>query len=144
MAEFTDEDLVVFSAEGESRVTQNVFTDTSCPYCQKLHAEIDKLQQAGITVRYLPFPRGGSRGPGYQHLKSVWCAQDRNQAMTDAKNQLFDELPSGDCAAATMVDRGYQAGIRVGIGGTPALLTSDGEKIEGYRAYQELIPQLLK
>jgi thiol:disulfide interchange protein DsbC len=141
---FDDTDLVVFAARGEPRATLNVFTDTSCPYCQKLHDEIDKLQEAGITVRYIPYARGGSRGAGYQHLKSVWCAKDRNQAMTDAKKQQFDGLPPGDCAAAAMVDRGYAAGNEIGISGTPALVKSNGEKIEGYRPYQELIPQVLK
>jgi thiol:disulfide interchange protein DsbC len=121
-----------------------VFTDTSCPYCQKLHNEIDQLQAAGITVRYLPYARGGVKGPGYQTLKSVWCAEDRNKAMTDAKNQHFEGLPSGDCAQSAMIDRGYRAGNQVGIRGTPALIKSNGEKIEGYVPYRELIPQLLQ
>jgi len=144
ISEFDDADLVIFDATGESRAVLNVFTDTSCSYCQKLHSEIDKLREAGITVRYFPYARGGSRGPGYQHLRSVWCAKDRNQAMTDAKNQLFDDLPPGDCAAAALVDRGYLAGNKIGISGTPALFKSNGEKIEGYRPYQELIPQILQ
>ncbi len=144
LSAFADEDLVVFEAEGETRATLDVFTDTSCPYCQKLHGEIDKLQAAGIKVRYLPYPRGGVGGPGYQTLKSVWCADDRNQAMTDAKSNRFDDLPAGDCAQAAVIDRGYRAGNQTGIGGTPALFTSSGEKIEGYRPYQELIPLLLQ
>ena len=143
LAEFDDADLVIYPARGESRAMLNIFTDTSCPYCQKLHSEIDKLQDAGITVRYFPYARGGSRGPGYQHMRSVWCAEDRNQAMTDAKNQIYDDLPAGDCEAASMVDRGYLAGNQIGISGTPALVKSNGEKIEGYRPYQELIPHLL-
>jgi thiol:disulfide interchange protein DsbC len=144
LSEFDDTDLVIFPARGQSRAMLNVFTDTSCPYCQKLHGEIDKLQEAGITVRYFPYARGGSRGPGYQHLRSIWCAENRNQAMTDAKNQRFDDLPPGDCEAASMVDRGYLAGNKMGISGTPALIKSNGEKIEGYRPYQELIPLLIQ
>jgi thiol:disulfide interchange protein DsbC len=144
ISEFRDEDLIVFAAKGESRAILNVFTDTSCPYCQKLHAEIGQLQAAGITVRYLPYARGGVKGPGYQTLKSVWCAEDRKEAMTNAKNERFDGLPPGDCAASAMVDRGYRAGKQVGIRGTPALVKSNGEKIEGYVPYRELIPQLLQ
>jgi thiol:disulfide interchange protein DsbC len=144
ISEFSDEDLVVFAARGESRAVLNVFTDTSCPYCQKLHGEIEQLQQAGITVRYLPYARGGKTGPGYETLKSVWCAEDRNQAMTDAKNQRFEGLPAGDCEASAMIDRGYRAGNRAGIRGTPALIKSNGVKIEGYVPYRELIPQLLQ
>jgi len=141
---FADEDLIIFAASGETKGTLTVFTDTSCPYCQKLHSEIDKLQQAGITVRYLPYARGGKNGPGYETLKSVWCARDRNKALTDAKNDHFEGLPPGDCAQAAMIDRGYRAGNQIGIKGTPALITSKGEKIEGYVPYGELIPRLLQ
>jgi thiol:disulfide interchange protein DsbC len=141
---FRDEDLAIFPARGETRATLNVFTDTTCPYCQKFHGEIDQLQAAGITVRYLPYARGGKKGPGYETLKSVWCASDRKQAMTDAKNNRFDDLPPGDCAQAAMIERGYRAGNQVGISGTPALIKSNGEKIEGYVPYLELIPMLLQ
>lgn len=144
IAEFSDQDLVIFPATGERKATLNVFTDTSCPYCQKMHEEIEQLQQAGITVRYLPYPRGSSRGPGYATLKSVWCAEDRLQAMTDAKQKIFDDLPAGDCEAAAIVDRGYTVGNRVGVTGTPALFLESGEKIEGYRPYAELIPYVLR
>ena len=144
ISEFSEEDLIIFPAKGETKAILNVFTDTSCPYCQKLHSEIDQLQEAGITVRYLPYARGGKSGPGYETLKSVWCAEDRNKAMTDAKNDRFEGLPSGDCAQSAMIDRGYRAGNRVGIRGTPALVKSNGEKIEGYVPYRELIPQLLQ
>ncbi len=144
IAEFADADLVVFPAKGERKATLHVFTDTSCPYCQKLHEEIEQLQQAGISVRYLPYPRGGSRGPGYATLKSVWCADDRPQAMTDAKQQILDDLPAGDCTAAAIVDRGFTVGNRIGITGTPALFLDSGEKIEGYRPHTELIPYVLR
>ena len=144
ISEFSDEDLIIFSARGETRATLTVFTDTSCPYCQKLHSEVGQLQEAGITVRYLPYARGGKDGPGYATLKSVWCAEDRNKAMTDAKNNRFEGLPSGDCAQSAMIDRAYRAGNRLGIKGTPALIKSNGEKIEGYVPYQKLIPQLLQ
>ncbi len=143
ISEFTDEELVVFAAKGETKAVLNVFTDTSCPYCQKLHGEIDKLQEADITVRYLPYARGGKKGAGYETLKSVWCAEDRNEAMTNAKRNQFDGLPSGDCAQSEMIDRGYRVGNQIGIRGTPALIKSNGEKIEGYVPYLDLIPILI-
>jgi len=144
ISEFSEEDLIIFPAKGETKAILNVFTDTSCPYCQKLHSEIDQLQEAGITVRYLPYARGGKNGPGYKTLKSVWCAEDRNKAMTDAKNDRLEGLSAGDCAQSAVIDRGYRAGNRVGIRGTPALIKSNGEKIEGYVPYRELIPQLMQ
>ena len=140
---FADEDLVIFEPAGKTLATLSVFTDTSCAYCQKLHQEVPMLNDAGIRVRYLPFPRGGQRGPGYATLKSVWCAEDRNQAITDAKNNETGDLPPGDCEAAATVDQGYRTGVQVGISGTPALFKENGEKIEGYVPYQELIPMVL-
>lgn len=136
-------DLVVFPAKGQERTTLSVFTDSSCGYCQKLHTEIEHLQEAGISVHYIPFPRGGNRGPGYQDLRSVWCAEDGKQAMNIAKGVERGALPSGECEKASMVDRGFQLGREIGITGTPALFSANGTRFNGYVPHAELIPMLL-
>lgn len=142
ISQFSDKDLIVFEPKGSVKATVNVFTDTSCIYCQKLHRELPHLLDAGVRVRYLPFARGGTQGPGYTSLRSVWCAGDRNQALTDAKLQRTGQLPEGDCEQASIVDQAYQTGNQIGITGTPALFKSNGEKIEGYVPYAQLIPML--
>ena len=101
------------------------------------------LQQAGISVHYLPYPRGGNQGPGYQELKQVWCAKDRAAAMNIAKGISAGSLSKGNCAGATIVDEGYALGNRVGVTGTPALFKSSGEMISGYVPFAQLIPQVL-
>lgn len=136
-------DKIVFSAEGIEKGVLTIFTDTSCPYCQKLHGEISELQKAGISVHYLPYPRGGKQGPGYQTLKQVWCAEDRAKAMTIAKGHDVGDLPSSDCAGSSLVDKGYALGNRLGINGTPALYKTNGELIQGYVPFQQLIPRVL-
>lgn len=141
---YKDTELVVYSPAGEVKATLNIFTDTSCPYCRKLHQEVPRLLQAGIQVRYLPYARGGQGGPGYQTLKSVWCSSDRAQAMTDAKNEKIEGLPAGNCNLAVVVDKAYITGNQVGVTGTPSIFKSNGEKIEGYVPYQQLIPLVLK
>ncbi len=136
-------DSIVYPAQGEEKTVLNVFTDTSCAYCQKLHQEVGFLQEAGISVRYFPFPRGGSRGPGYQGLKSVWCAKDQLKAMSIAKGVIAGELEDGNCEHANVVDEGFELGRKIGITGTPALFSSNGTKFNGYVPYNELIPMLL-
>ncbi len=143
LARVPDSDKVIYPAKGGEKAVLTVFTDTSCPYCRKLHKEVPKLNEAGISVKYLPYPRGGASGPGYTSLKQVWCATDRQKAMSIAKQNMEGELPSPDCEAAAMVDRGYQLGNEVGVTGTPALFKSNGQKIEGYVPYQTLIPMIL-
>lgn len=143
LAEVPHSDMVIFPARGQQRTILNVFTDTSCGYCQKLHTEVGHLQDAGISVHYIPYPRGGSRGPGYKDLKSVWCADDGRQAMNIAKGVSTGNLSSGDCDNAKMVDRGFELGRKLGITGTPALFTASGTKLNGYVPHNELIPMLL-
>lgn len=138
------DDLAVFpSTSAETRAVLNIFTDTSCPYCKKMHEEVPDLQKAGIEVRYFPFPRGGARGPGYQTLKQVWCGKDKARTMDIAKEIEKGVLPAADCEQAKFVDVGYQVGNQLGVTGTPALFTGEGEKIDGYVPSDKLIPMLL-
>ncbi|MFT5657437.1 MAG: thiol:disulfide interchange protein DsbC [Gammaproteobacteria bacterium] len=136
-------DKAVFPAVGEEKAILNVFTDTSCPYCTKLHKEVKKLQDAGISVHYIPYPRGGKQGPGYQKLKQVWCAEDKATALTIGKGLASGKLPAGNCEKSILVDQGYAQGNKVGVTGTPALFKSSGEMITGYVPYDRLIPMVL-
>lgn len=144
LAGFDEDKRIIFPAENQELAVLNVFTDTSCGYCQQLHSEIGYLQRAGISVHYYPFPRGGNRGPGYSDLKKVWCADDPLEAMSIAKGAVSGRLEgAGDCDASDYVDDGYQLGNRIGVSGTPSLYTSDGAKFNGYVPHEQLIPQLI-
>ena len=144
LASFDQKKTIVFPADNQELAVLNVFTDTSCGYCQKLHTEVKYLQEAGISVHYIPYPRGGDRGPGYSDLKKVWCSDDQQAAMSIAKGSKAGALASSDnCESAQYVDEGYVLGNRIGVTGTPALYASDGTKFNGYVPYKQLIPQLI-
>ena len=88
-----DSKTVVFRAQGAEKARINVFTDIDCGYCQKLHQEIPRLNELGITVRYLAYPRSGIKDPqngrltdSYLKINYVWCQDDRKAAMTNMKN----------------------------------------------------------
>ncbi len=144
LASFSEDQMIIFPAEKKELAVLNVFTDTSCGYCQKLHEEVGYLQAAGISVHYLPYPRGGSRGPGYSDLRKVWCAEDQLEAMSIAKRASSGKLSKdSSCVMASAVDQGYELGNRIGVAGTPALYDSKGGMFNGYVPYKQLIPQLL-
>jgi len=97
LAAVTDSQTVVFKAKGEQKALINVFTDIDCGYCQKLHQEIPRLNELGITVRYLAYPRAGIKDPrngeltdSYRKINYVWCQADRKSAMTSMKNTQRD------------------------------------------------------
>jgi thiol:disulfide interchange protein DsbC len=145
LAGFSVDKQIVYPAIDEELAVLSVFTDTSCGYCQKLHKEVNFLQQAGISVHYYPYPRGGSRGPGYSDMRKVWCSDDKLTALSIAKGAQAGTLQStSDCESAQFVDAGYILGNQIGVTGTPALYASDGTQFNGYVPYQELIPQLIK
>ena len=127
LAAIGEENMVVFAA-AKPRHTVTVFTDIDCGYCRKLHNEIQETNDLGITVRYLFFPRSGPNTASYYKAESVWCAKDRNQALTDAK--AGKELERKTCA--NPVDE-HMALVRAfGLQGTPAIVFEDGSIVPGY------------
>ena len=140
---FSTEDKAIFPAIGPEKAVINIFTDTSCSSCKKLFMELPKLQAAGISIQYLPFPDEGLASPGYETLRQVWCSEDKANALTIGKGMQEGSLPAGDCNDGKLVDKGYALGKKVGVIGTPAIFKQNGEQIRGYVPYQKLIPRVL-
>ena len=127
--------MIVFSPEGETRDYVTVFTDVTCFYCQKLHKEVDQLNALGIEVRYLAYPRAGMDSDGARKLATAWCADDQQGTLTKLKSGVA--LPNNVCDAAP-VEQQYQLGMSLGVRGTPAIVTSSGLMIPGYKPAADL------
>ena len=121
-------DRIVYSPAGTPKHRVVVLTDIECVYCRKFHTEIGEHLKRGIQVEYLAFPRAGLGSADYRKMVSVWCADDRRKALTDAKSDRA--VPSKTCK--TPVDMQYRAGQRMGLTGTPMILTEDGRMLGGY------------
>ena len=118
---------IVFAPE-DPDYTVSVFPDVECGYCRKLHEEIAEYNRLGIAIEYLAFPRMGPASEDFTKMVSVWCAADRAQALTQAKK-------GGRVQARTCtnpVARHYDIGRRVGLAGTPMIVTADGTQMPGY------------
>ncbi|VVN85421.1 thioredoxin fold domain-containing protein [Pseudomonas fluorescens] len=122
-------ETVVYPAIGETKSHITVFTDTTCPYCHKLHAEVPELNKMGIEVRYVAFPRQGLGSPGDEQLQAVWCSKDRKAAM----DKMVDgtEIKAAKCA--NPVSKQFEIGQSIGVNGTPAIVLADGQVIPGYQ-----------
>ena len=121
-------DRIVFAPAGTPKHRVVVLTAIECGYCRKFHSEMAEINRRGIQVEYLAFPRAGLGSADYRKMVSVWCADDRRRALTDAKNDR--PVPSRTCR--TPVDMQYNAGLRMGLEGTPMLLSVDGQFLGGY------------
>lgn len=138
LAKVTQEEMVIFPAKGEIKYVVHIFTDVDCGYCRKLHNEIRDYSALGIEVRYLAYPRMGLDSDTRKKMSAVWCSADRKKALTKAK--LGVEVRAPECADP--VDIQYALGQRLGVSGTPAIVTSDGRMLPGYLPAIELQKQL--
>lgn len=120
-------DRIVF-APPSPKYTVSVFTDVECGYCRKLHSQIEEYNRQGIAVQYLAFPRMGLGSPDFQKMVNVWCAADRKKALTDAKSERA--VPVRNCKNPVTME--YDIGQRVGLQGTPMIITDKGEVMPGY------------
>lgn len=120
--------MIIFEPKGKAKHSLTVFTDIDCGYCRKLHREMDDYLAEGIRVRYLAFPRSGANSKSYFKAVSVWCADDRKLAMTEAKSGK--ELPRATCD--NPVKEHMKMAEMFAITGTPTLVMDNGEIVPGY------------
>jgi thiol:disulfide interchange protein DsbC len=130
--------MVIFGPR-EAKHTVTVFTDVDCGYCRKLHSEIARYNQLGIRVRYLFYPREGPNSESWNKSVAVWCSPNRNEALTRAKKG--ENIAAAKCAA-NPVAKDYELGQEVGLRGTPAIVTTDGDMLPGYMPPDMLLKRL--
>ncbi|WP_438970133.1 DsbC family protein [Methylophaga sp.] len=122
-----EEDMIIFEPE-KTEHTLTVFTDIDCVYCRKMHSEIQQYMDQGIRIRYMAYPRGGIDSESYDEAVTVWCAQDRRDAMTRAKQG--EELEANTCDNPVKAE--FEIGRKMGVQGTPALFMESGQMLPGY------------
>lgn len=140
MSAVTDEQVILFSPS-KVKYSVSVFTDVECTYCRRLHNQIDEYLAHGIEVRYLLYPRNGPASRSWNTSEEVWCASDRNEALTMAK--LDRELEKVACDTSMVQDH-YIIGRDIGLSGTPAIVFGDGTLISGYLPPDQLKARLDK
>jgi thiol:disulfide interchange protein DsbC len=139
VAAVPESEMVIFGPKNPT-YTITVFTDVDCAYCRKLHSEIAELNRLGVRVRYMFYPRSGPNTDSWKKAEVVWCSPDRNAAFTRAKTGA--QLDLTKTCDATPVAREYALGQTLGVRGTPAILTENGDYIEGYMPPRDLVQQI--
>ncbi|WP_062270314.1 DsbC family protein [Endozoicomonas arenosclerae] len=137
------EDQIVFTPKGETKGIVYAFTDVDCGYCRKLHQEVPELNNLGIEVRYLAFPRGGKQSPAYAKMVEAWCSPDRKKAISELKtgksvSEVASQKDKEKSNCEVLVEEQFQLGMNLGVSGTPALFLENGKAIPGYRPAAEL------
>jgi len=153
IAKIPDKWTVNWKAQNE-KASIYVFTDPTCPYCQKLHHSIAELNAAGITVHYFLYPRDMGHNTGavtktQENLNNVWCSANQQTAMDDAYAGY--KIPTTDCSQLpadlnrmrSPVADHYFLGELFDVKGTPTIITAQGQEIVGFSTAASLIKAVL-
>lgn len=134
----SENEFISFPAENEI-FSIAIFTDVDCTYCRKLHEQIDDYNNLGISINYLAFPRSGIGTKSFSKMVSAWCSDNPKQTLTKLKKGKDLKLAFCDTQP---VAKHYTIGQKIGISGTPAIITKSGELFPGYYPPDELLEKL--
>jgi thiol:disulfide interchange protein DsbC len=130
-------DDAIKTVRGKGERVLVVFSDPDCPFCKRLEPELDKL--SNVTLYTFPYPLESLHPESPDKAVAVWCAPDRARAWADL-------MKTGKAPANKNCDNPIQRNIqlaqRLGILGTPTLLSADGRILPG-AANSERIEQWL-
>jgi len=134
MSDVSEDDLIIYRPK-TVRHTVSVFTDIDCTFCRRLHSQLDEYMEEGIEIRYFLYPRNGPSSESWTKAQNVWCADNKNEALTLAK--LDKTFPMHECDSS-IISAHYAIGQDVGLRGTPAIVLEDGTLFSGYLPAKQL------
>lgn len=126
-------------AGADTKHTVTVFTDVDCGYCRVMHRQMKDYNDRGITIRYVFFPRSGPRTESFAKAERIWCAKDRNAALTQAKNS-GDFVGPSNCENPILKE--WQLAQQFGLRGTPVIVMPNGDAVPGYLPPDQLEAKL--
>ncbi|CAC9542029.1 Thiol:disulfide interchange protein DsbC [uncultured Candidatus Thioglobus sp.] len=138
LAGIKEKDKIIFKADNEKHVV-HVFTDVDCPFCRKLHFEMDNMNALGITVKYLAAPLASLHPAAQGKMEKIWCAEDRVQAMNDYKKTK--KLPNVTACDNPVAEQ-LAISEQLGVNGTPAIFLENGRHIPGYMPAKKLLAEI--
>jgi thiol:disulfide interchange protein DsbC len=123
---------------GNPRAAQRVavFTDPDCPFCGKLHAELEKIVQerSDIAFHILLFPLAMHKD-AYWKSKSIVC--NRSLKMLE---EAFAQRPIARSECDTKdIDNNIRLAETLGISSTPTLVAPDGRVHVGYLPAKQVL-----
>ena len=132
------EDTIIYSPKNEAKAILTVFTDVDCGYCRKFHRNIKQLNDYGIEIRYLAWPRSGPDSKTADKMITAWCSPNRHSALTKLKRG--ESLPLKRCT--NPIAKQHELGRQLGIRGTPTIVSSGGDILPGYLPPEALLEWL--
>ena len=101
--------------------------------------EINEYNKLGISIHYAAFPRSGLQSESYSKIVGAWCSKKPSQTLTTLKQGKNTNL---SYCEDSPVEKHYRLGRKIGVTGTPAIISSSGQLIPGYVPADDLLKRL--
>jgi len=126
--------LLLGRADASTKVI--VFTDPQCPYCGKLHHELEEVVKNNPDIAFymILFPLK-SHPDAYRISKSVICAGSMELLKESFAGKT---IPDPSCETDA-VDRHLALAKKLGIRSTPTLVLPDGRVLSGFKPAVKLV-----
>ncbi len=120
-----DKSITLIKGKGERKIA--VFSDPDCPFCKQLEKELAKLDN--LTVHLFLMPLTELHPQSAAIAKDIWCAEDRAKAWS--AYMLEGKKPDSGKTCDHPVEAIAALAGELGIGGTPAIVLSNGRRLDG-------------
>lgn len=114
-----------------------VFDDLDCPFCQREHAELERLAASGWRVWVLLYPVARLHPQATPKSIAIWCASDRQAALLDA----WADTPVEERTCPHPLDTIQALARQIGVAGTPTLVLQRGLVLSGYQSAEDIVRQ---
>ena len=130
-----DDAILLGRADARSKVI--VFTDPECPYCKKLHIEMQEVVKADPSIAFLIKLMPLKMHPNaYGLSKTILCSANPLSVL----EAVFAGAPVAPSACpTTKVDETLATAQQLGIASTPTLILPDGTILPGYKKAPDLL-----
>jgi thioredoxin-related protein len=133
------------SQTGEEKRVITVFTDPTCPFCRRLHGDIERLQLMGYTVRYLLIPRDGMNSPVVPEITYASCFPEEKSR--ELVNKMFsgnnlDTSNKPESCDSSVIERQLKLATSLGAENTPFIIDNTGGATEGYSGIENMLEKL--
>lgn len=140
--------LAAYKAKNEKYIVTS-FVDPACPYCKKMHDEVEDYNKLGITVNFAPYPIFGDlsmeslarlMSAPEEERKDKLVALEAHFATKRGQRPDWENLGLNQKTSEgkKQAKIGQLAAQVIGFTGTPGIVFPDGEIAHGYITPQKL------
>jgi len=111
-----------------------MFSDPYCPACRQFERQLQQIDDITIYVFMYPVIRPENA----DHSRAVWCSPDRAKAWLELAAQSSPKVPQAKPSCANPIEKLLETGRQLGVNSTPTLFLSNGERLTGGLAAEDL------